>query len=177
MANPVALLVLSIVYIEFYGPSFRLHLPPPSTRQLEAFSFDLSFEDQVSLLVQDIWRFVPLVALTHASHFLLRASAEGQLNDASINQIRAPTTTTTATTTATTGEKKAEAEEEELSIIRRRDRKFNWLRHALDHVTVYEEAMREIERKDGEGEQNNDEVALSAEQEEAMAAEAGAVID
>ena len=69
---------------------------------------------ELETFVNDVFTLIPVVALSHASLCILRASRAGQL-----------------------AEEYDDGNNDD-GIIRRKDRKFNWLRHARDHVTVYD---------------------------------------
>ena len=97
----------------------------------------VAFESRINSFVDDILKLVPLVALTHACSCILRASAQGQLRGSE----------------ETLGQVDNDNRDDDDGIIRRKDRKFNWLRHARDHASVFEDHMM----KRGEAGEGKDE--------------------
>lgn len=99
---------------------------------------------RVDSVVKDVLKLIPVVALTQATDCILRALAEGQLRtDVKEDIVESVTGVGIAGTTVKNND------DDDDGIIRRTDRKFNWLRHAKDHVTVYEDFSERFETEMG----------------------------
>merc|ERR1719431_1502269 len=92
----------------------------------------MAFESRITSFVDDVLTLSPIAALTNACRCILRASAEGQLRSLAEKQ---------------KGDDDDDDDDDDDGVIRRKDRKFNWLRHAKDHMTIYEEQMKRVTTK------------------------------